>query len=238
LLYTLWSAIFEDINKQENEIIQTDNTVAVFSQVSTSPTLQHQNDTLNPEMFSNIPSTSQAEDTPPCSTETPPFSIEPPSILTCPAKRSLATVFNDIIKWPEQQQSKSNRKKEYTPSVITSDKWIEFHDIKTSEKLEKEKQKEERKLATLEKRKQAEIKKIEKADIKAKQKKSIAVVSDTDSTESKMSWNSEVDSSDNELLSQPKSKDLLQKMSNLKQDLKPGDYVLVKFKHAGKKNLL
>jgi len=33
LLYTLWLAIFEDINKQENEIIQTDNTVAVFSQV-------------------------------------------------------------------------------------------------------------------------------------------------------------------------------------------------------------
>lgn len=70
LLYNLWSAIFEDINKQENEIIQTDNTVAVFSQISTSPTLQHKNDTLNPEMWSNIPSTSQAEETPPFSTAT------------------------------------------------------------------------------------------------------------------------------------------------------------------------
>jgi len=41
---------------------------------------------------------------------------------------------------------------------IASDKWIEFREIKASEKLEKEKQKEERKLATLEKRKQAEKK--------------------------------------------------------------------------------
>lgn len=53
-----------------------------------------------------------------------------------------------------------------------------------------------------------------------------------------MSWNSEVDPSDDELLSQPICKDLLQKMSNLKQDLKPGDYVLVKFKPVGKKKLL
>jgi len=68
--------------------------------------------------------------------------------------------------------------------------------------------------------------------------KSIAVVSDTDSTESKMSWNSKVDSSDDELLSQPICIDLLQKMSNLKRDLKSGDYVLVKFKPVGKKKLL
>lgn len=52
------------------------------------------------------------------------------NILTCPGKRSLATVFNDVIKWPKQQQSKSSRRKEYTPSVIPSDKWIEFHDLK------------------------------------------------------------------------------------------------------------
>jgi len=68
--------------------------------------------------------------------------------------------------------------------------------------------------------------------------KSIAVVSDTDSTESKMSWNSKVDASDDKLLSQPICKDLLQKMSNLKRDLKSGDYVLVKFKPVGKTNLL
>jgi len=37
-------------------------------------------------------------------------------------KLGIATVFNDVIKKPEQQQSKSSRNKEYTPSVIPSDK--------------------------------------------------------------------------------------------------------------------
>lgn len=54
-------------------------------------------------------------------------------------KLGIATVFNDVINKPEQQQSKSSRNKEYTPSVIPSDKWIEFHDLKASEELEKEK---------------------------------------------------------------------------------------------------
>jgi hypothetical protein len=62
-----------------------------------------------------------------------------------------------------------SKKKEYTPSLITSDKCIEFHDLKACEKLEKEKQKEKRKLATLEKRKQAEIKKkLRRQKLKAK----------------------------------------------------------------------
>jgi len=153
-------------------IVQTNATVCL--QVSTTPTLEQRNNSLNPEMWSNMPSTSQAE-------ETPSFRTEPPNILTCPAKRSLATVFNDVIKWPEQHQSKSSLKKEYTPSVITSDKWIEFHDLKACEKLEK--QKEERRLATLERIKQAEIKKIEKAEIKAKKMKLKVVELDTESTE-------------------------------------------------------
>jgi len=68
--------------------------------------------------------------------------------------------------------------------------------------------------------------------------KSIAVVSDTDSTESKMSWNSKPPGIMNCYLSQPICKDLLQKMSNLKQDLKSGDYVLVKFKPVGKKKFV
>lgn len=63
------------------------------------------------------------------------------------------------------------------------------------------------------------------------------VESDTESTESKISWDSKVDSSDDEILAQPickdRGKDLLQKISNLQQDLKSGDYVLVKFKPVG-----
>lgn len=58
------------------------------------------------------------------------------------ARRSLENVFDDIIKWPVQKETKSKRKKEYTPSVITSDRWIKYHELKEQEKLEKEIQKE------------------------------------------------------------------------------------------------
>jgi hypothetical protein len=51
-----------------------------------------------------------------------------------------------------------------------------------------------------------------------------------------MSWDSKVDFSDDEILTQPICKDLLPKISNLQQDLKSGDYVLIKFKPVGKKN--
>lgn len=64
------------------------------------------------------------------------------------------------------------------------------------------------------------------------------VESDTESTESKISWDSKIDSSDNDILAQPICKDQLQKISNLQQDLKPGDYVLVKFKPVGKKKFV
>lgn len=225
MLFSLWSGIMEDINIQENEIIQTNNTATALLQASTSPTLENSNEHLNPDMWLSRPSTSQAEET---------ISTNPNTVI--PAKRSLATVFNDIIKWPVQQQSKSTRKKEYTPSVITSNKWIEFHDLKAAEKLEKEKKKEERKLATLEKRKQAEIKKNENAQIKANKMKP-SVVSDSESSESNKSWISKNDSSNDDLLAEPLSNDLVKKITNLQQDLKPGDYVLVKFKPVGKKQI-
>lgn len=98
---------------------------------------KHRVDTFNPEMRSNIPVTSQAE-------ETPLFSTGPPNILTCPVKSSLATSFNDIIKWPGRTAIEINQKKIVSPCVISSDKWIEFHDNKACEKLKKEKQKEEK----------------------------------------------------------------------------------------------
>lgn len=84
---------------------------------------------MNPEIWLNKPSTSQAKET---------ISAEPSVVF--PAKR-LSNVFNDIIKWPEQHQPKSSKKNKYTSSVITLDKWIEFHEMKTDKKLEKEKKK-------------------------------------------------------------------------------------------------
>jgi len=129
----------DDVNNPENEIT-TD---------ITTPTTSNLN--LNPEMWLNIPSSSHAEDN--LTGENPIIPGEnttPESIVIVPTKRSLTTVFNGIIKWP---LSKTTRKKEYTPSVITSDKWVEFHEIKLNEKEEKERKKEEKKLAAFEKKK-------------------------------------------------------------------------------------
>jgi len=132
----------DDVNDPENEI-----TTDITTPTSTS------NLNLNPEMWLNIPSSSHAEDN--LTGENPIIPREnttPESIVIVPTKRSLTTVFNDIIKWPVQPVSKTTRKKEYTPSVITSDKWVEFHEIKLNEKEEKERKKEEKKLAAFEKK--------------------------------------------------------------------------------------
>jgi len=51
------------------------------------------------------------------------------SSIIMSAKRSLQNSFDDIIKWPVQKETTSKRKKEYTPSVITSKKWIEYYEL-------------------------------------------------------------------------------------------------------------
>ena len=122
----------DDVNDSDNEI-----TTDITTPTSTS------NLNLNPERWLNIQSSSHAEDN--LTGENPIIPREnatPESIVIVPTKLSLTTVFNDIIKWPVQPVSKTTRKKEYTPSVITSDKWVEFHEIKLNEKEEKERKKE------------------------------------------------------------------------------------------------
>lgn len=52
-----------------------------------------------------------------------------------------------------------------------------------------------------------------------------------------MSWNSKQDS-DDESLAEPLSKFLIKVVTNLQQDLKPGDYILVQFKPVGKKQII
>lgn len=51
-------------------------------------------------------------------------------------RQSLQSVFEDIVKW-SVQVSNSKSKRKYTPSFITSDKWVEFHGLKEAEKLDK-----------------------------------------------------------------------------------------------------
>jgi len=60
--------------------------------------------------------------------------------LILPTQRSLKSVFENVIKCPVQQVSKSKRKRKYTPSVITSDKRVEYHELKEIDKLNKDEQ--------------------------------------------------------------------------------------------------
>ncbi|CAH1112154.1 unnamed protein product [Psylliodes chrysocephalus] len=50
--------------------------------------------------------------------------VEPSQILI-PPKRSLANIFDDTVPWPTQKPILNKRKREYTPSDITCDRWVE-----------------------------------------------------------------------------------------------------------------
>lgn len=150
-----------------------------------------------------------------------------PSIVMS-AKRSLKNFFDDIIKWPVQKETTSKRKKEYTPSVITSDKWIEYYELKEQEKLDKEIQKENKKTAAQEKKKEAEQKKMEK--LRQKELKMKEFAESDESSELNESWCSS-QSNDSESLALPLGQlDLVTSIT----DLKPGDYILVQFESKNK----
>lgn len=55
--------------------------------------------------------------------------------ITPPKSKS---IFQDVVRYPERKVSKSSRKKEEVPTVITSDKWVEYHSLKEQIKQEKE----------------------------------------------------------------------------------------------------
>lgn len=55
--------------------------------------------------------------------------------------------------------SKSKRKREYTPSVITSDRWVQFHELKEADKLKKYEERENRRKAIQDRKRVAEEKK-------------------------------------------------------------------------------
>lgn len=73
-------------------------------------------------------------------------SLPPEPIPTSSKKRRVSEILQDVIKWPEEtKKSKQVRRKELTPTVVTSKVWIEMNEAKQSEKFEIEKEKEERK---------------------------------------------------------------------------------------------
>jgi len=172
----------------------------------------NENTLLNNDMSQNTLIASEAQQS---------VRSEPNIVMS--AKRSLKNVFDDIIKWPVQKETTSKRKKEYTPSVITSDKWIEYYELKEKEKLDKDIQKDNKKTAAQEKKKKTEQKKMEKLKLKELKMKEFA--------ESDESWCSS-QSNDSESLALPLGQ--LELVTNI-TDLKPGDYILVKFESKNKK---
>jgi len=118
------------------------------------------------------------------------------------------------------------KEREYTKSVITSDKWVEFHELKETDKLDKDEQKEKKKKAIQERKKFTEEKKREKT-----LKKKIPINdSDSEQSESNESWCSNNHSQEEPLAVPIKSMDLVLSTS----DLKTGDYILVKFETTNK----
>ena len=48
-------------------------------------------------------------------------------------------IFNDVISWPEPKSPTNKRKRENTPSVVTSDKRVEYFELKEKDKKDMEK---------------------------------------------------------------------------------------------------
>ncbi|KAF5297303.1 hypothetical protein FQA39_LY12142 [Lamprigera yunnana] len=133
------------------------------------------------------------------------------SSVTVTPKRSFATVFNDVIPWPHHTPTVGKRKKEYTPSVITSKRWVEYYELKEKEKKMKEDLKAEKK----------KKRELQKNNGKKPQK-----------DEDKEEWIESGDSLDyiviNEVTDQ--ETDIIFQV----EDLKVGDYILALFVSTGK----
>ncbi|KAF5278446.1 hypothetical protein FQA39_LY05935 [Lamprigera yunnana] len=170
------------------------------------------------------------------------------SSVTVTPKRSFATAFNDVIPWPHhtptvrkkkgiyaQRERKENerrpksrkeKKKEYTPSVITSERWVEYYELKEKEKKMKEDLK-------AEKKKKKELQKNigkKPRDSKRKEKKAPLSSEDEDEEEWIESGDSLHDIVINEVIDQ-ETDDIIFQI----EDLKVGDYILALFVSTGKR---
>lgn len=150
-----------------------------------------------------------------------------PSISTIimPPKRNLASIFADIVPWPRQKHSIRKRKKEYTPSVITSDRWVEYHELKNQEKVEQQKLKDQRK-------RERELKKEERNKKITTSKSSKKKQMEETTSEEEEEWvesGSSIDDIDDEN-EEPGGPHFFSV-----EDLSRGDYILASFKSIGKR---
>ncbi|KAF5301793.1 hypothetical protein FQA39_LY10578 [Lamprigera yunnana] len=71
------------------------------------------------------------------------------SSVTVTPKRCFAAVFNDVIPWPHHTPTVGKIKKEYTPNVITSERWVEYYELKKNNGKKPEVTKRKKKKAPL-----------------------------------------------------------------------------------------
>ncbi|CAH1115196.1 unnamed protein product [Psylliodes chrysocephalus] len=110
--------------------------------------------------------------------------VEPgTSQILIPPKRSLVNIFDDIVQCPKQKFILNKKKREYTPSVITCDRWVDYYELKEQQNIGKEKLKEEHKKEREVKRtlKENKLKQKEKKNVKNSKKQKI--FNDTSSKE-------------------------------------------------------
>lgn len=136
-------------------------------------------------------------------------------------KRSVETIFKDVIRWPGAKIKNSKRKKEHIPSVVTSNRWIEYHEAKEKEKQEKDRIKNEKKAL-----------RIKNQQMKLNKKIKLEII-DKSSSSSEDWMESQTNEDDIEEKESGKPVEL-----SATVNLKPGDFVIVKFTNNEKKSLL
>ncbi|KAK4879143.1 hypothetical protein RN001_007289 [Aquatica leii] len=96
-----------------------------------------------------IPTTSNDSNTA-LATTSRPDRVEQVTRNICFAQKTICSrVFYNVLPYPKENntESKKKRKNKYTPSVITSDKWVEYYEECERLKMKKEREKQERKQA-------------------------------------------------------------------------------------------
>lgn len=219
-LYKVWVSVANDVSQSDSNTKPDGNDLTTIFESDSDDA----SETPTPQQSSvNI-----SETEPEASTSTKPNNVKleniKRNIFVTP--KTSPTAFKNILPWPEPKVSTNlKRKKEYTPSVVTADTWVAYHEEKEKSRLKNEETKKEKQRQRDLRQAEASKKKIKKTMEKMETSSSSSGSEDisvhtTDSDE--ISWYSpDIEAADILLPSD--------------QPIKPGDFVLVRFSACGKR---
>ncbi|KAK4882699.1 hypothetical protein RN001_006018 [Aquatica leii] len=231
-LYNVWHQIASDVEGlpklvSEDPALENDLQIPSVSPLDASILT----DMVPVDKPKEVPATSNDSNTA-LATTSRPDRVEQVTRNICFARKTICSkVFYNELPYPKENNtdSKLKRKKEYTPSVITSDIWVEYHEECERLKMEKEREKQERKQAR-ESKKQMMAKKSEKL----KQKPTKHQKQDIDSGSSSQDledWVESGSSEDDIDFTEQEDIEIFEP-----KDLNLEDFVLVRFKLTGKRS--